>query len=201
MNFDKVVGSTEAERGLSERRKTGQEAGFQESHGAVRRGDKQSLVADFIVDTFQNLANLMQDTLTIPQAVKVIGKTGIFWTKISRKDIQGQFFYDINVSEMRPQIPEMERQELVEFANVLTSVVERILASPVGPVIFNIQGLVSEFAKSYPSINAEKILNMKVTPEQIAQVALMQIQQGGTNNGGMAEEGQAGTGEAGGQPG
>jgi len=179
MDFDRVVGSTEAERGLSERRKTGQESGYQESHGAVRRGDKQSLVADFIVDTYINLADLMQKTLTIPQAIKVIGKSGIFWTQVTRKDIQGEFFFDVNVSEMRPAIPEMERQELVEFANVLTSIVERILASPVGPVIFNIQGLVAEFAKSYPSINAEKILNMKVTPEQIAELAIQQMMQGG----------------------
>ena len=178
LDFNIVSGSTEAERGMSERRKTGKEASFQEGHSTVRRTDKQSLVADFIVDTYRNLAKLMQATLTKAQAIKVIGKTGIFWTEVKREDIQGEFFFDIEVSELRPQIPEQDRQELSEFIFALSNFLTVVLSNPVGPMIFNIQGLVSEFCKSYPSIKSEKILNMNVTPEQIANMLIQQMQGG-----------------------
>ena len=179
IDYNEVVGSTEAQRGLTERRKTKGEASFQESHSTVRRGDKQSLVADFIVDTYSNLAKLMQATLTVPQAIKIIGDSGIFWSQVGRKDIQGEFHYEIEVSELRPQIPEMDRKELSEFIFALSNILNSILANPVGPMVFNIQGLVGELAKSYPSINVSKILNVNVTPEQIAQMVMMQLKQGG----------------------
>lgn len=196
MDYNEVAGSTEASRGVTERRKTMGESQFQESHGAVRRSDKQSLVADFIVDTYINLAELMQETMTIPQAIKVIGNAGIFWTKIDRKNIQGEFLYDIEISDLRPQIPEIERAELSEFIFALSNFLNSVLANPVGPMVFNIQGIVKEFAKSYPSLKVENILNMQVTPQQIAQAAMMQLQQGGKNGeakGSMA--GQGGSGE------
>jgi hypothetical protein len=179
IDYNEVVGTTEMQRGVVERRKTKGEATFQEHHGEVRRGDKQSLVADFIVETYKNLAQLLQETLTLKQAIKIIGPSGIFWTQVGYEDIQGEFNFDIEVSEMRPQIPEIDRNELAEFIFALSNVLNSILTNPAGPMIFNIQGMVKEFAKSYPSINAENILNMKVTPEQIAQVLMMQLQQGG----------------------
>lgn len=181
MNFNEVTGSTEMERGVTEKRKTKGEAYFQESHSTVRRGDKQSLVADFVTDTYENLAKLMQDTLTVPQAVKIIGKTGIFWADVKRDDIQGELFYGIETSELRPQIPEIDRQELTEFLFSLSNFINSIIANPILMQVFNLQGLIKEFAKSYPSLKVENILNMKVTPEQIADMVMMQLQNGQNN--------------------
>ncbi|MHA2120663.1 MAG: hypothetical protein ACW990_05585 [Promethearchaeota archaeon] len=177
INFNEVSGSTEMERGLTERRKTKGEAQFQEGHSSIRRGDKQSLVADFITDTYEKLAKLMQATLSVPQAIKIIGPTGMFWTEVKGGDIQGELSYDIEVSDLRPQIPELDRVELGEFIFALSNILNSILANPIGPMVFNIQGLVKEFSKSYPAINVENILNMKVTPEQIAEVLIMQLEQ------------------------
>lgn len=177
MDYNEVTDSTEAQRGLTERRKTKGEAAFQESHGAVRRTDKQSLVADFMVDIYKNLAILMQHTLTIPQALKIIGNAGIFWTQVQSKDIQGEFYYDIEVSDLRPQIPEMERRELAEFITALSNFINAIAANPILMQIFDVQGIIKEFAKSYPSLNVENVLNMAVTPEQIANMVMIQLQQ------------------------
>jgi hypothetical protein len=174
MDFNEIEGSTEMSRGVVERRKTKGEATYQESHGAVRRGDKQSLVADFIADTFENLVKLMQDTLTLPQAVQIIGPAGIFWTQVSREDIQGEFFYEVDVSELAPNIPEIDRQELSEFIFALSNFLNAILVNPVGPMVFDIQGLIKEFAKSYPSIKVDNILNGQITPQQIAQFVIGQ---------------------------
>lgn len=182
MDYNEVSGGTEASRGVSERRKTGQEAGYQESHLVVRRTDKQSLVADFIVDTYKNLALLMQKTLTLPQAVKIVGEKGIFWAEVKNRDIQGEFFFDVEVSEMRPQIPEIDKQEINEFVFALSNILNSIVANPILPMVFNIQGLVKEFAKSYPSLKVENLLNMQVTPEQIAKIAMMQLMQGQNQN-------------------
>jgi len=171
-DFREVSGGTEAQTGFTQRRKTKGEAGYQESHGAVRRGDKQSLVADFIVDTYRNIAKIMQATLTVPQAIKIIGPAGNFWTQIKREDIQGELFYDIEVSELRPQIPEIDRRELGEFILTLSNMLKAVFSSPAGPIVFNLQGTVKELAKSFPSINAENMLNMKVTPEQIIEIMM-----------------------------
>lgn len=180
MDYNEVTGSTEASRGVTEKRKTKGEAGFQESHGAVRRGDKQNLVADFIVDTYENLAKLMQSTLTVPQAMKITGPAGVFWTQVEHKDITGiEFKLEIEVSELRPQIPEIDRKELSEFIFALSNILNALVSNPILLQIFEVQGLVGEFAKSYPSINVEKILNMKVTPEQIAEMVMAQLNQGG----------------------
>jgi len=182
-DFNEVGSSTEAQRGVTERRKTAGEARFQEGHGAVRRGDKQSLVADFIVDTFQNLSKLLQETLTVPQVIKIIGKPGIFWTEVSREDIQGEFQFEVEVSELQPRIPEIDRRELSDFILSLSQFLAVLLQNPISLQVFNLQGLVSEFAKNYPSINVEKIMNMQVSPKQIAEMAMMQMQQGGGNGG------------------
>ena len=177
VDFNIVSGSTEASRGVSERRKTKAESKFQEGHGLTRKTDKQSLIADFIVGVYTKLGKLMQATLTVPQAIKIIGPTGMFWSQVKRQDIQGELFYNIEVSDLRPQIPEIDRQEISEFIFALSNFLNSILANPVGPMIFNIQGLIKEFSKTYPSINVTNILNGQFTPEQIAQAAMMQLQQ------------------------
>lgn len=181
IDFNEVTGTTEMQRGVVERRKTKGEASYQESHATVRRGDKQSLVADFVEETYRKLAEIMQKTMTVPQAIKIQGNTGIFWSEVQNSDIQGDFWFDIEVSEMRPQVPELDRAELSEFIFALSNFITAILNNPVGPMVFNIQGMIKEFSKSYPSINVENILNTQVTPEQIAQLVMMQIQgkQGG----------------------
>lgn len=182
LDFNSVSASTESQRGASERRKTGKEAGFQEQHGAVRRSDKQSLVADFMVDTYRKLSELMQRTLSVPQAIKIIGNTGIFWTQVSKQDIQGELFFEINVSDLRPQIPEIDREELSGFIYALAQFLGAVSANPILMQIFDLKGVIAEFAKSYPSINAEKLLNIKVTPEQIGEMVMMQLK-GGSKEG------------------
>ena len=182
LDFNSVSASTESQRGASERRKTGKEAGFQEQHGAVRRSDKQSLVADFMVDTYRKLSELMQRTLSVPQAIKIIGNTGIFWTQVSKQDIQGELFFEINVSDLRPQIPEIDREELSGFIYALAQFLGAVSANPILMQVFDLKGVIAEFAKSYPSINAEKLLNIKVTPEQIAEMLMMQLK-GGSKEG------------------
>ena len=182
IDYNEVTGSTEMQRGVTERRKTKGEAAFQEVHGEVRRSDKQSLIADFIIDVYSNLSKLMQKTLSIPQAVKLIGNSGIFWAEIKNRDIQGEFYHNIELSELRPQIPEIDKLELSEFIFALSNFINSIVSNPILLRVFDIQGLIKEFAKSYPSINVENIINAKVTPEQIADMVMMQLQQGQNSN-------------------
>jgi hypothetical protein len=187
IDFNRISSGTESQTGFTERRKTKGEAEFQEVHGSVRRTDKQSLVADFIVDIYTKLAKIMQDTLSVKQAIKISGNSGIFWTEVSKNDIQGEYYYDIEVAEMRPQIPELDRREISELIMLITNLMNAIIANPVGPMVFNIKGMVKEITKSYPNLDVENILNMAVTPEQIAEMVMQQIQGG------------AGQGEGGGQ--
>ncbi len=188
VDFNEVSGSTEMKRGVTERRKTKGEATLQEGHQVVRQSDKQSLVADFIIDTYQNLAKLMQNTLTVEQAIKIIGPTGTFWTKVTREDIVGEFFFDIDVQDLRPQIPELDKQELNEFIFALSNFINSLTSNPLMMQVFNMQGTVKEFCKSYPNIDCENLLNMNVTPEQIAKMVIEQQQQ--------QQQGQVGGGQS-----
>ncbi len=181
IDYNEVAGSTEAQRGVTDRRKTKGEAAFQEGHQQVRKGDKQSLVADFISETYEVLAKLMQSTMSIPQAVKIAGPSGIFWSQVTPEDIKGEMFFEIEVSDLRPQIPELDRQELSEFIFALSQFLNSILSNPVGQIVFDIKGTIKEFAKSYPSINVENILNLDVTPADIAKLVLAQLNSGQNN--------------------
>lgn len=182
-NFNEITAGSDASRGQSERRKTGGEARIIEGHSAVRRTDKRSLVADFIKEIYSKLLQLMQDTLTIPQAIKIVGPVGTFWTKIGKNEITGELTVDIEVSDLQPQIPEVERKELQEFMFALANLLNAIVANPLMLQVINIQGMIKELIKSYPYIKAENIMNMAVSPEQIAKLAMQQQQQqGGKNN-------------------
>ena len=183
MNFHEVTSSTEAERGVTERRKTKGEASYQEGHSLARRTDKQSLVADFIKEIYITLLKLMQNTLTKQQAVKVIGKTGEFWVEIGRDDIKGEFFVDVEVADLRPQIPEVEKQELNEFMFALSNLLNSIVSNPIMPQVINIQGMIKELAKGYPMLKVENLVNMAITPEQIAELAMQQNQAQNTAGG------------------
>ena len=68
----------------------------------------------------------------------------MFWTQIERGDVQGELMYDINVSDMRPQIPEYDKQEISEFMFALSNILNAILANPVGPMVFNLQGMIKD---------------------------------------------------------
>jgi len=182
INFNEVVGSTEMERGVVERRKTFGEAKFQEGHGSARRSDKQSLVADFVSEIYTNIFQLMQFNLNTEQAIKVIGPKGKFWTKVKREDIQGEYFVDIEVAELRPNLPEVEKADLIQFVQILGQFLMQAANNPLTNVVVNIKGLISELARSYPNLNVEKILNMGMTPNDIAKMAVAMNQQGQNKN-------------------
>lgn len=180
IDYNDVSGDTENERGTVERRKTLGEAQLIEGHASVRRADKQSLVADFIKEIYTKLLQLMQHTLTVAQAIEIIGPTGNFWVEVEREDILGEFTMDVEVSEMKPQIPEIDKRELSEFMFALANLLTAILQNPLMLQIMNVQGLIKELAKGYPTLDVGKILNMAVTPEQIIKQAQeQQKQQGG----------------------
>jgi len=182
LDFNEVVGSSENERGVTERRKTAHEANFIEGHAAVRKTDKQSLVADFMKEIYSKLLQLMQKTLTLKQAIKVTGPQGMFWADVKREDISGEFNLDVEVSEMRPQIPEMEKQELSEFMFALANLLNSIVQNPLMFQILNVQGLIQELAKPYSSLKVDKILNMAVSMDAIAKQAMQMQNQGKGQN-------------------
>lgn len=175
-NFNRIAGGTEAGTGFTQRRKTGKEAQFQEQHGAVRRVDKQNLVADFVTETFTNLGQLMQATLSTKQAIKIIGAAGMFWTQVERKDIQGELFYEVDVMDIRPQVPDQDKRELAEFIQSIASFMGALAQNPLFMQVMNIQGTIKELAKPYPSLKVENILNGQITPEQVAQAAKLQME-------------------------
>ena len=194
LDFNEVAGSSENERGVTERRKTAHEAKFIQGHAAVRKTDKQSLVADFMKEVYGKLLQIMQKTLTIKQAIKILGPQGNFWSEVKREDIAGEFNLDVDVTEMRPQIPETEKKELSEFMFALSNLLNSIVQNPLMFQILNVQGLVKELAKPYPSLKVDNILNMAVSMDAIAKQA-MQMQNKNQGQGQDQNQNQGGGGE------
>ena len=180
-DFNLVSGGTEAGTGFTQRRKTKGEAQFQEGHGAVRMVDKQNLVADFVSETYRNLGELIQATLTKTQAIKIIGPTGIFWTEVKSGDIEGEVFYEIDSAELRPRTPDSDKAALGEFIGIVVNFLGAMSQNPLLQQVFDLQGTIKEIAKSFPNVNAQNILNGQITPEQIATLALKQMENQNAN--------------------
>ena len=111
IDFHKVGGSTEHERGTVERRKTAFEAGQISKEAGIRKEDRKSLTEDFAAGVGAKLLQSFQANLTIEQAVEIAGQAGMQWQNISRENITGQFTVGVEIGSAAPAIPEFERQD------------------------------------------------------------------------------------------
>ena len=98
------------------------EAGIIEKRFAIREGDRQSQVADFLGEIGRKLDQLIQANLTTPLAVKIRGPQGMQWREVRPEDYQdiyGEYSYGVVVGSHTPQLPEIERAQALNFLSLV----------------------------------------------------------------------------------
>jgi hypothetical protein len=128
---DLAVGANQ--RGSSQGVDSATEAGILEKRAVVREGDRVALVQDFVVDIGRKLDQCVQGHITRDQAVKVAGPQGEAWITIKQEDygnIEGEYEYSVNVGATTPQLPEIERAQLMSFMSTWVQAPQLFAAAP-----------------------------------------------------------------------
>ena len=164
VDFREVMGSTEADRGLVERRKTATEAGYMAKASGIRKEDRKSLVEDFAAGVGKKLLQSMQANLTNEHAVQIAGMKGQEWQSITRENIIGDFSVGVEIGSVAPQLPEFERQELMQVLQVVTQFPQEVVMAEV-----NFSGLMRNLHKYFPLLDMSEVLNTPEVAQQIRQ--------------------------------
>lgn len=164
MGFDKVAGSTEADRGVVERRKSATEAGLMGQSAGVRKEDRRSLVEDFASQVGEKILQSMQANLSIEDAMQ-IDRNGVKeWMTVSRENIKGQYSVGVIVDSATPKLPQYERQDFLLFMQVVAQFPPEITR-----VKLNLDGLLAAVPKMFPSLEDIQLLNDDNTQKMIQQ--------------------------------
>jgi hypothetical protein len=98
------------------------EAGIVEKRSTIREGDRVALVSDFLGEIGRKLDQLVQANLTEEYAIKVTGTTGESWQRVrpqDYQDIMGEFDVTVVVGSHTPQLPEIERAQMMNMLSLL----------------------------------------------------------------------------------
>ena len=150
-DFWMVAGRTEQERGIVERRKTMFESSQIEKYGQLRSQDAISLVEDFAKDIAKKKLDQLQANLRVPVAIEIAGEIGKYWEEgLTKENIYGDFDLQIDIGATTPKVPEVEREQLVKFLDLISSIpgIENILAMPTDKEI-DIGEFIMQLAKQY----------------------------------------------------
>lgn len=98
------------------------EAGIVEKRQVIQESDKQSEVSEFISEIGRKLDQLVQANLTEEFAVKVAGIQGESWMMVRPADydnIYGEFDTTVVVGSHTPQLPEIERAQIINWLSLI----------------------------------------------------------------------------------
>jgi len=124
------------------------EAGIIEKRVQIQEGDDISQVVDFVTKIAEKLDMQIQVNITQAQAVKVTGPDGNeVWDFVSPKDyedIEGEYQYSVNVGQMQPQLPEVERSQFTAVLNLFASAPQLLLSKKLTKKIFEMYNIFDE---------------------------------------------------------
>jgi hypothetical protein len=123
------------------------EAGILEKRAVIQEGDKIGLVMDFLTTIGRKLDQLVQAHMTQDQAVKVAGPQGEVWELIRQEDydeIAGEYSYSIDVGQQTPQLPEIERAQLLAALGVFANAPQLLLSRNLTKKVFELHHIYDE---------------------------------------------------------
>jgi hypothetical protein len=77
-------------------------------------------IRDWILDIAGDLALMLGNRMPEPQQITVTTQGGIDWLEVARNDIQGEFLFDMDVTEMAPLSREARQKEAIDLAALLS---------------------------------------------------------------------------------
>jgi hypothetical protein len=155
------------QRGATQGVDSATEAGILEMRAVIREGDRVALVQDFVVDIGRKLDQCIQAHITRNQAVRVSGPQGESWEMIRKVDyetIEGEYEYSVNVGATTPQLPEIERAQLMSFVGTWVQAPQLFAECPT----FTKHILESHHIFNEAIIEEIKILGQKIASGQVA---------------------------------
>lgn len=97
---------------------TATEASIINGNSSVRKAMRTKLWEQYVVEVFAKLAQLCQQNMDESIAVQVAGQQGIEWLHVSKEEIQGDYFFDIEPGVMEYKNEDMRKQQLLKFAEL-----------------------------------------------------------------------------------
>ena len=110
------------QRGATQGVDSATEAGIIEKRVLIREGDAVATVIDYLESIGRKLDQLVQAHITGDMAIRVVGPAGENWEVVREMDykaIEGEFDYSIEVGSTQPQLPEIERAQMLGFLQII----------------------------------------------------------------------------------
>jgi hypothetical protein len=97
---------------------TATEASMIEGRSEVRKTMRSKLWEQFVVEIFAKLAQLCQQNMDEAIAVEIAGQQGVDWLHVTKDQIQGEFFFDVEPGIMEYKNESLRKQQLLKFAEL-----------------------------------------------------------------------------------
>lgn len=97
---------------------TATEASLIEGRSNVRKAMRTKLWEQYVVEIFAKLAQLCQQNMDEAVAIQVAGQNGIEWLHVTKEQIQGDYFFDIEPGVMEYKNEDLRKQQLLKFAEL-----------------------------------------------------------------------------------
>ncbi len=124
---------------------TATEASIMEGRSKMRKTMRSRLWEQFVVEIGAKLAQLCQQNMDESIAVEIAGPVGIEWLHVTKEQIQGEFFFDIEPGVMEYKNQAIRMQQMLKLMEVTA-----------GDPNMNRRGMIAKIAKE-----------MDITPEDV----------------------------------
>lgn len=157
---------------------TATEASIIEGRSKMRKTMRSKLWEQFVVEIGAKLAMLCQQNMDEAVAVEIAGPQGIEWLHVTKEQIQGEFFFDIEGGSMEYKNEAVRMQQFLKFSELMAqdqNVDKRALISK-GAQMFDFQpeDILIPLDKMPPPAPPEPLIKFKdIEPLAINDPALM----------------------------
>lgn len=94
---------------------TATEASIIEGRDRARRGQRSKAWEQYVVEIAAKLGMLCQQNMSKAIAVQIAGPKGTEWLNVSKEEIQGEFYFDIEPGIMEYKNETIRKQQLLKF--------------------------------------------------------------------------------------
>ena len=97
---------------------TATEASLIEGRSQVRKTMRSKNWEQFVVEIASKLAQLCQQNMDQAVAIEIAGQKGTEWLQVSKEEIQGEFYFDIEPGIMEYKNESLRKQQLLKFVEL-----------------------------------------------------------------------------------
>lgn len=98
---------------------TATEASIEEGRSKMRKTMRSKLWEQFVVEIGAKLAQLCQQNMDEAIVVEIAGPNGTEWLNVSKEQIQGEFFFDIEPGVMEYKNEALRMQQFLKFSELM----------------------------------------------------------------------------------